>query len=214
MLWRPQSKQSLLQLPLSLSKMVWHGARRSGAKKPKGLDFVGRSAGRRGGVRYWIKIPRFLRIYDPIMTSARVQLGFPLSGRDGGLEGRIGEARARPFVFCAGESERAEFDRNSLIDGSDLDLNWLFSAPITGWRWGKCARHPISAENKSHLIRKSDADESREWRLEWIGAFFMALSCHRAVGRHIKSNFPGPNDATPVANCDSMAASALPPSRR
>ena len=49
-------------------------------------------------------------------------------------------------------------------------------------------------------------------RVDW--GVFMA---HSRVARHIKSNFPGPNDdgdATPVANCDSMAVPVAASARR
>ena len=82
-------------------------------------------------------------------------------------------AGVRSF-FCARESERAEFDRNSLIDGSDSDLNWLFSAPITGYGMG-VIRGEVRAAlpnigRKSHLIRKSDenGDLSGSGRFLWL----------------------------------------------
>ena len=136
------------------------------------------------------------------MTSARVQLGFPLSGRgkeEKRGEGRIGAQTTRPagarhvrvrrFVFCARQSERAEFDRNSLIDGSDSDLNWLFSAPITYVQDGGFGGSALpNLGRKSHLIRKSDEDGDSSG----LGRFFLwPLS---SVVLHIKSNSPGPTE--------------------
>ena len=118
------------------------------------------------------------------MTSARVQLGFPLSGRGKkrGIgasttttttTGQVGHVRVCPFVFCARQGERAEFDRNALIDGSDSDLNWLFSAPITYVQDGGCGGSALpNLGRKSHLIRKSDEDGDSSG----LGRFFYGRS--------------------------------------
>ena len=138
------------------------------------------------------------------MTSARVQLGFPLSGRgkeEKRGEGRIGAQTTRPgpgtcacvgSFFCARQSERAEFDRNSLIDGSDSDLNWLFSAPITGWMDGGfagSARRGRALPNigrKSHLIRKSDESRDENGDSSGLGRFYGSLSSRRRASHQIK----------------------------
>ena len=98
-------------------------------------------------------------------------------------------ARVCPFVFCARQGERAEFDRNALIDGSDSDLNWLFSAPITYVQDGGFGGSALpNLGRKSHLIRKSDEDGDSSG----LGRFFLwPLS---SVVLHIKSNSPGPTE--------------------
>ena len=65
-------------------------------------------------------------------------------------------------------------------------------------------RRPISSEIPFDPKIGRESRQEMGIRVDW--GVFMAHS--RFAPRHIKSNFPGPNDddATPVANCDSMAA--------
>lgn len=83
-------------------------------------------------------------------------------------------------------------ERNSigtLIDGSDSDLNWLFSAPITGWgiRGNRApAGSAAPSRPKSHLIRKSDESRDKRWGFEWIGAFlWLTLASRRVTSNQI-----------------------------
>ena len=109
--------------------------------------------------------------------------------RGGSGGGRTGTCAARLSVafFVLGRvSERNSI--GTLIDGSDSDLNWLFSAPITGWgirgesRAGR-PRRPISAEIP--FDPKIGRESRREWGFEWIGAFLWLTLASRVTSNQI-----------------------------
>lgn len=109
------------------------------------------------------------------------------SGGGGGGRGTCAARLSVAFFVLGRVSERNSI--GTLIDGSDSDLNWLFSAPITGWgirgesRAGR-PRCPIAAEIP--FDPKIGRESRREWGLEWIGAFlWLTLASRRVTSNQI-----------------------------
>ena len=107
-------------------------------------------------------------------------------GSGGGGRGTCGARLSVAFFVLGRVSERNSI--GTLIDGSDSDLNWLFSAPITGWgiRGNRTpAGRAAPSRPKSHLIRKSDESRDENGDSSGLGRFYGSLS-RRAASHQIK----------------------------
>ena len=103
-----------------------------------------------------------------------------MRGGSGGGRGTCGARLSVAFFVLGRVSERNSI--GTLIDGSDSDLNWLFSAPITGW--GIRGNRPIAAEIP--FDPKIGRESRREWGFEWIGAFlWLTLASRRVTSNQI-----------------------------